>query len=399
MKSILRFFLISVCTAYLFTSCSDDPAPQPDEVADYTVLVYMAADNSLSGFATSDYAEIKKGMTEVTAEDVHLLVYMDTGSSPRLVELKRKNGQVTEEVVKSYESRNSVGVDETIEVFEDVFSNKAYKADRYGLVYWSHGDGWVPYPLTSSKADTRWIGQDTGSGDKRMNLSDFKTVLQSAPHLDFMLMDACFVSSIEVAYELRSFTDYYMGSPTETPGPGAPYDKIVPLMFSADNAATKMADAYFRVYADKYNGGVGISDTNWTGGVSICVMSTAAIEQLAVATRSALQSLSDASGNLRSQVFDYDKRSSTYIGYFDMYGLMQTVLTPAAFESWKSSFEAVRAYWDTTAMNYSSKGGMFSMNGAHGITHFIPSAASSAADAAYRSTSWYSAAGLSALGW
>ena len=107
-----------------------------------------------------------------------------------------------------------------------------YPADSYGLVYWSHADGWIPYPVPS--ASTRWIGQDTGEGqDNRMNISDFVDVLDDGmPHFDFIMFDACFMMSVEVAYEVRNYTDYYIGSPTENPGPGAPYDKVVPYMFN-----------------------------------------------------------------------------------------------------------------------------------------------------------------------
>ena len=60
---------------------------------------------------------MKEGMAQVSDGMLHLLVYIDTGSSPRLVELKKQNGQVVEDVVRTYDDRNSVGVDETREVF------------------------------------------------------------------------------------------------------------------------------------------------------------------------------------------------------------------------------------------------------------------------------------------
>lgn len=53
-------------------------------------------------------------------------------------------------------------------------------------------------------------------------------------------------------------------------------------------------------------------------------------------------------------------------------------------------------------MNYSafsfSNYGMFSMEGANGITHYIPGS-STQRDAAYRSMKWYQDAGLEKLGW
>ena len=45
----------------------------------------------------------------------------------------------------------------------------------------------------------------------------------------------------------------------------------------------------------------------------------------------------------------------------------------------------------------------FNLDSTNGVSHYIPSTATSsaaqAANAAYRSTSWYSAAGLARLGW
>ena len=54
--------------------------------------------------------------------DMHLLVYIDTGF-PRLIEIENKGGTVVETIVKEYEDRNSCGVAETQEVFNDVFGN------------------------------------------------------------------------------------------------------------------------------------------------------------------------------------------------------------------------------------------------------------------------------------
>ncbi|MBQ8501399.1 MAG: peptidase C11 [Bacteroides sp.] len=391
------YYLLFLCfSGMAITACGEDDPVLPEDI-EGVVLVYMAADNTLSTpFPAWDYEEMKVGMENVSSA-MRLLIYMDTGKSPRLIELKNQNGKVVETVVKSYETRNSVGVSETKEVFNEVFSK--YSADRYGLVYWSHADGWMPFPLTSSQAGTRWIGQDKGGGDYRMNLSDFVSVVESAPHFDFILMDACFASSVEVVYALRQCTDYYMGSPTETPGPGAPYDKIVPLMFADGNAAKKMAEAYFNVYNNLYNGGIGLANENWTGGVSLCVIKTAALEQLATATCTALQGVDCSIGELRRQVFDYDKRSTTYVGYFDMADMMKQLVDEDTYVTWSQSFEATNVYWNTTSKNYSGYFGMFSMTGANGISHYIPRTGTSTADVAYRSTAWYEAAGLSALGW
>lgn len=288
-----------------------------------------------------------------------------------------------------------------------------YPANSYGFVYWSHGDGWLPgkYEKMALRSMTplRWIGVDwNNSSDNRSDsfktgITELAEVLKDAPKkLDFLMFDACFVMSVEVAYELRDCADYFIGSPTETPGPGAPYTQIVPLMFASSQAASKIGETYFKYYYEKYDPEVTNTNANWTGGVSLTVMDTSKLTELAAVTKACLSSkASDVSG-LRSQVFDYDKRSNGHVGYYDMEGLMEKVLSPAKFDDWKSAYQRTLTFWNTTSKNYSSYAKMFSMEGSNGVSHYIPSALGSSAtnrDTDYRSTAWYHDAGLSQLGW
>ncbi len=403
MKNFIYTILFSLLATCLH-ACSekDDPSPQSQYI-DKTVLVYMAADNNLANFSHTDLGEIKQGMTQMNGKNIRLLVYQDTGSSSKLIELKNEKNDVVETIVREYQTpRNSMGVDEMKEVFADVFGNKDYQAHNYGLVFWSHAEGWIPYPLKATTA-SRWVGQDIGSGDKRMNIDDFVQVLKTAPHFDFILMDACFVQSVELAYEIRTFADYYIGSPTETPGPGAPYDKLVPAMFQTNDAALAMAEAYFKVYETLYNGGVGLSNDNWTAGVSMSVMKMDELDALASVTSQTLHADANVDcASLRGNVFNYDRRpktSASHVGYYDFVGMMEIIsVDENAFLTWKKQLDATLPFFKTTAKNYSSSGGIFSMNGANGVTHYIPGK-SDIADAAYKQTGWYKAVGLSKMGW
>ncbi len=396
MKHRVFKLLSCLCLVVCLSACE-----QENEIEvvtpERTVLVYFAADNNLSSFAMEDLEELKAGIVSSgLSKTQHLLVYVDTGGEAYLSELSYKDGKVVEDIIKTYPDRNSTGVSETKEVFEDVFSDKTYQAETYALVYWSHADGWIPYPVSS----TRWIGQDRGDGDNRMNISEFKEVLDAAPHFDFIMFDACFMQSVEVAYELRDYCDYYIASPTENPGPGAPYDKLLPYMF-AKGKAKELAAEYFKAYNDLYNGGIGISNSNWTGGVSIGVLETSRLQLLAEATAQALSVANDMScADLRDDnVFDYDQRSSSHIGYYDLAGMMQQLLGTSDYASWKEIYDTAVAYWNTTPMNYSQYVGMFSMEDANGVTHYVPSSPTAAACEAYHSLAWYEDAGISQLGW
>ena len=224
------------------------------------------------------------------------------------------------------------------------------------------------------------------------------------PNARFILFDACFMQAVEVAYELRDYTDYCIGSPTEIPGPGASYDAVVPAMFSAENAAVNIAKAYYEPYAAKYDEGKGLSNSNWTAGASVCALRTDKLVDLARITKQVLPGSVD-NAQLRSLIFDYDKRRGSdgfqdgHVGYYDMANMMKKIIVNGGYLTWRQAFDAAVVYWATTSMNYSAYIGMFSMEGTNGVSCYIPSVSNTVTDKAYRSTEWYTSAGFAALGW
>lgn len=393
--------LLCLSLLFVFSACGQDDDPIPPLKGSRTVLVYLMADNSLSSFTDADIEEMKEGMKQVDSSMNNLLVYVDGWSTtPVLYHIyKNRKGEVLKDVIKEYEEQVSTDTEVMKEVMRRAFFE--YPADSYGLVLWSHGEGWIPSPLPARKSSTRWIGEDSG---QHLNITDMVSVFESLHYdLDFILFDACFGQSIEVAYELRKYTDYIIGSPTEIPGPGAPYDKVVPAMFTADNVGVAVGKAYYEPYAMKYDEDIRTTNDNWTGGVSISVINCAALENLASVTKQTISEI-ELSSLLNSGLYDYDKGISTprrlHVGYYDMKQLMQQLSTD--MNAWTFAANNAIIYWNSTPENYSGMmPGMFSLpqETTCGVTHYIPDSSNPAADAAYRSTAWYEAAGLSNLGW
>lgn len=400
-------FWLSAFFVLLLTACSsssshqEEPPISEDELADCTVMVYMVADNNLSSYAEDDLEEMKVGMSKVKNSNVHLLVYIDTGSEPRLVELVNKNGTVTEKVIQTYQTRNSCGVAEMQEVMDDLNGNKSLIAKKYGFIFWSHGEGWIP---ASSHISTRWIGQDTHPGTHYMDIATLVDFYSKYPKMEFVMFDACFMLSMEVAYALRDQVNYVIACPTESPGPGADYTRLVPaIMEGGDDIAIHVAQAFYEPYEATYNENKIPTDANWTAGVSIGAIKTEGLEQLALLTKELLAKVSAVPEDLQKSVFNYDKRSSTsslFVGYYDTVELMEQLLPSADFTRWKAVYQTILSYWKSTPKNYSSNlKGLFSMDRANGITHYIPRADRVSAANAYRQTDWYKDAGLSQLGW
>ena len=74
------YTLLCISFLLIFTACNQDDDPVPAEKVKRTVLAYIMADNSLSGFASIDIDEMMKGMEAVDASLYNLLVYVDDAS-------------------------------------------------------------------------------------------------------------------------------------------------------------------------------------------------------------------------------------------------------------------------------------------------------------------------------
>lgn len=235
----IRLFMFLCCyvsVVLLVLSCSRNRIDCEEDAIDVisakrTVLIYMGASNSLSRFSDDDIYEMEQGICDVAnLDNCNVLVYLQKGvgkgrTQPvlkRLVKELDAQGNIVGgwELVKVYPEQNSMRVDVMERIYKDAYSG--FPADSYGLVLWSHADGWLE---GTPQVDTRWYGQDVYQGQSyHLDILDLSKALEAAPYLDFILFDCCLMQSVEVAYELRDKANYMLGSPAEIPGPGAPYD-------------------------------------------------------------------------------------------------------------------------------------------------------------------------------
>lgn len=394
----LKTVTLLFCMMGLFAACGQEenipdpkqPEPKP-EMGSRTVVAYIAADNSLSSFSTKDLNEMLEGIKDVDTRTNNMLVYIDRGNvEPLLIRICRNmENTIIKDTVQTYDiHRNSVGIEEMTEVLSSVVEQ--FPAEGYGLILWSHGDGWIP----SSSVDTRWIGQDTDSGmkDKRMNIADLHTVLKKLPRLDYLFFDACYMQSIEVVYELRDCADYFIGSPTEIPGPGAPYQDVVPQLFAKNNAAVSIAGSYFDFYNNLYNGGEGMSNDIWTGGVSLAVLESSKLEALAAATCQLPIYTSREINTAKIQCYDILRDRH----YHDLGGLSKSLADAALYQQWEAAYRAATVYAKTTELNYNTynwgSGQMVSMKGFTGVSIYLLSG-NPTLDRYVKTFAWYSASG------
>ena len=84
-----------------------------------------------------------------------------------------------------------------------------------------------------------------------MEVPQLAQALKAAGQWQYVIFDACFMSSVEALYDLRSVAPYIVASPAEVMGGGFPYSTMVPLLLGKDNTPTSLENVC-RAYIDSY---------------------------------------------------------------------------------------------------------------------------------------------------
>lgn len=238
-------FFVLIILSFSLVSCLEETPDEQTQLADRTVLFYLAGDNSLAEESNDKLAALTEAWN-VEGENNHLLVYHDGGESaaPRLLEIvhgeQGGGGQVR--VLEEYEQENSASVEVFVRVLNSMVN--LFPGSDYGLVVFSHGSGWLP---EGTYANSRSVVMD---GIKELDVKEFAKSIPNG-RFRFVLFESCLMASVEVAYELMGKTDYILASSAEVLSPGFTplYGQMLPLLFNKTPLLEKCAKLYFDYYS------------------------------------------------------------------------------------------------------------------------------------------------------
>ncbi len=404
MKTMKKILCLLATSLLLLSACSDS-SNETIPTAKRTVIVYMAAENTLSGSAQSDINEMIQGVKNISKYD-NLIVFVDRASSkekPFIIRL-RDNEQQPADTIRKYEQDFLTS---DAEKMKEVISwtMNHYPADDYGLVIWGHGNGWVI--MNNASESRRAIALDNGSNavsDKGqwLDIPDFRKALASLPHsFKFIFADCCNMQNVEVAYELKDVTEYYIASPAGIPGDGAPYETIIPDLFLYDDVLmyTKTCDDYY-AKTDHENGHLPIS-----------AVKTKELPSLASATKEILHKIYEANTSVNTDglIYYYSYSVSTANEHimYDMNDFLLRHADKTDYLKWKQTLDAVLVA-NKKSMKWETQGTLvwdFTITEERfgGISMFVPLERYNNTHIKYnegiKKMAWYQAVGWSALGW
>lgn len=391
----LKLFLFSL----LFSAACCTESPIIEENRKLNLLIYFAADNSLSDAAVADFADLKTGY--VPSTDGYLFVYFKTSSDPnaKLYRLQTVNGTVQETVIKEYGEVNSCDPKLMHQVLTD--SRVSYAAERYGLVLWSHGTGWLPegsygenpMEILSVEAESaearspyqgflynihdpryprvKSFGRDK---EREMEISALREALGSYSY-DFIAFDACLMGSIEVAYELRDHCRYFVASPAEILADGFPYERLGFYMFTdrGEPDLRGLCAQFYESYAAR---------SGFFQAATISLLESAKLEAVAQTLRPIVEAHRKEIQNIDpGSVQVYDRLAQPL--FFDLDHFVQNMASGPEYKTFHAVLEAATVYKAATPKFITIE-----INHFGGVSAYIPYSNYVVLNPAFRLTRW-----------
>jgi len=255
-----RFLFLLLIFPLISASCSkDDDVPTPEDTTEQTILMYLPWGSNLLDYFQTNIEDMEKAMAQNPPQNTRVLVYLNTTpTQASLFELKYENGENTRTAIKSYSNHPFTTAAGITSLLNDMKS--AAPGERYAMIIGCHGMAWIPAGTPSrsfvkgekeyweydGEMQTRWFGGFTSEYQ-----TDISTLAQGISNagitMEYILFDDCYMSSIEVAYELKDVTGHIIACPTEILIYGMPYEKIGRYLYGNVNYE-KITDEFLDFY-------------------------------------------------------------------------------------------------------------------------------------------------------
>lgn len=278
MRARAQLILVSLVAALVFGTC------RRDAVADWTVMVYLNGDNTLSNNAMVDFKE----MAHVGSSDrVNIVVQFDRQHGDSWEQTLRffVTQGLPAEVRYAYSDLGEVDMasGKSVEDFVRSAMN-GYPARHYVFVLWGHGEGYRfelasrsminslhsyegrPKPSSLCSLESTFPpskisfkGGTTDGTTTGINILYMKELAQGLKKalgekkLDVVVFDECLMGMVENAYALREVASYMVASEEMIPPGGLCYSDWLSKLVSSPRMspatlATTIVESYDRTY-------------------------------------------------------------------------------------------------------------------------------------------------------
>lgn len=219
----------------------------PKAPADWTVMVYLDADNNLENFGIDDFVEMAAvGSTN----NVNVVVQFDRmpGDDSRFgdwTDTRRglvRSGDTPTQFWGNSLGEINMGDRTTLSSFVN-WSMSNYQANNYALIVWNHGGGYQ---------GIAW--DDSTTTNDYLELNEVSGALSNLPDtIDILGTDACLMGMAEFAYQVRNNASILVASEELIPGAGWNYTTVLSdLTANSSMTANQLSTAMVKRYDQNY---------------------------------------------------------------------------------------------------------------------------------------------------
>lgn len=181
----------------------------------WTLMYYLAEDNDLTAKGHIPI-QLKYLDAARSNPNINITIFVDTeiGNANYFFLAEESSARVGL-------GEKSTGNPDTLREFVQ-WSQAEFPAEHYALIIYDHGSGVTGAALDFNPANDGNRECPYGNGRRAcLTMQDFRTALLNAPDLDIIFMEACLMGTIEMAWQLRDITDFYVASENISWGPFA----------------------------------------------------------------------------------------------------------------------------------------------------------------------------------
>lgn len=265
MYKLLKLTFLSLCILCAAACTKEEPnTPTEPQIAEKTIFVFMPHSTNLYKYLLDNIAGMKRAIeSNKGLGNTRLVVFIAKDKKQSaLINIKYDKGVCKQDTLEKFYSPIYITTNGRVELLNKV---KQYApANRYAMIVGCHGMGWIPSSTVFKAKKSRYFG-GLENGYK-IDIDDFAESIKAAGmKMQFILFDDCYMSCMEVAYDLKDATDYIIASTSEVMDKGMPYHRIYQHLMATEPNYQAVCDNFYDYYTN-YSapyGTIGVTDCRY----------------------------------------------------------------------------------------------------------------------------------------